>query len=324
MSRLRVFLTSIGVSALLLGVAYMGMAYMLYEQLSSVKPGGGFNAPNTPAHFRAEPISPFSQTDFSTYALLDYQTVRFPSRTPNLNLAAWYVEADPQAPAIVLVHGLNGCKCEAGVLLAGAMLHRAGYNVLIVDLRDMGQSDVEDGRQSGGTKEYLDVLGAFDWLVAEKHIPPTRIGLFGESFGAATALIAFGQEPRLAAIWADSPFSDLRVMIDEELVNNHYPTWIAPGGLLWARWMTGDDYLAIGPRVGIEQQAGRPIFLTHGELDARINVHHSRDLAAHASRLGGAVQTWYVPSAGHTQAMFLHTAEYEQRLIEFFKAVFGK
>ena len=44
------------------------------------------------------------------------------------------------------------------------MLARSGFSVLMMDLRDAGDSDVEDGRVAWGTEEYLDVLGAWDWL----------------------------------------------------------------------------------------------------------------------------------------------------------------
>jgi dipeptidyl aminopeptidase/acylaminoacyl peptidase len=47
----------------------------------------------------------------------------------------------------------------------------------------------------------LDVLGAWDWLVNDKHISPQKIDLFGTSLGAATVMIAMGEEPRAAAVW---------------------------------------------------------------------------------------------------------------------------
>ena len=37
-------------------------------------------------------------------------------------------------------------------------------------------------------------------LVTGSHMPPERIGLYGASLGAGTTMIAFGQEPRIAAL----------------------------------------------------------------------------------------------------------------------------
>jgi dipeptidyl aminopeptidase/acylaminoacyl peptidase len=231
------------------------------------------------------------------------------------------VEADPAAPAVILVHGLNGCKCGTSVLVPAGMLYRAGFNVLMFDMRDMGMSDIEDGRYSAGTKEYLDMLGAWDWLIAHKGIPPERIGLFGVSLGAATTLNAVAAEPRVAAAFVDSPFADLQTVMDEELMRNNYPTWLAPGGVMMARLLSGDDLLSRSPSDAIRRDAGRPLFITHGEGDQRINVHHSRDLAALAEQTGANVQTWFVPGVDHTEAMFEVTAEYERRLTEFFRVL---
>ena len=97
------------------------------------------------------------------------------------------------------------------------MLHRNGFSVLLIDLRDHGDSTREDGRFAGGTDEYRDVLGAWDWLRTEQGLPPASIGLLGISLGAATVLLATGQEPAVAAVWEDSSYADLGTAIDAEL-----------------------------------------------------------------------------------------------------------
>ncbi len=310
--------------SVLLVVAYLGIGYVIYDKLTKVERGGGANAANTPAQFVPSPTSKFASFDTTPYFMPQYEDVRLPSRQPGLMLAAWYVEADPAAPAVILVHGLNGCKCNTSVLIPAGMLHRAGLNVLMFDMRDMGMSDIEDGRYSAGTKEYLDMLGAWDWLIANKGIPPERIGLFGVSLGAATALNAFAAEPRVAAAFVDSPFADMQTVMNEELARNSYPTWLAPGGVLMARLVSGDDILSRSPLDAIRNDAGRPIFITHGEGDKRINVHHARDLAALAAQTTANVQTWFVPGADHVEAMYLETPDYERRLTEFFKTVLGE
>ena len=220
----------------LLIAAYLGAGYTLYDQLSTVKRNPQ-NALNTPAHFQVNE-APFQKFDTAPYAMPDYQAVRFPSRQPGLMLAGWYVPGDPAAPAIVVTHGLSSCKCEGAIIVAAGMLHRHGFNVLLYDLRNHGESDSDGGRTAIGNKEYLDVLGAWDWLAA-KGFPPERIGVYGASLGAGTTLIAFGEEPRIAAAFVDSPFSDLRQVIDETLTRQHYPTVLAYSGLWMARLVGG-------------------------------------------------------------------------------------
>ncbi len=307
---------------LALTAAYLGISYGIYDTLSKITPGGGNNGSYTPASFKSYPEWP--SFEVSPYFMPDYETVRFPSRQAGLSLAGWYVPGDAGAPVVILTHGINGCKCSPNVLTAAGMLHRNGFNVLLYDMREHGESDIEDGRAAIGNEEYQDLLGAWDWLMTEKHFAPDRIGVFGVSMGAGTTLIAFGQEPRLAAAFVDSPYSDLSQIINEELARKQYPTFFAPGGIFMARVIAGDDLLAHSPQEAIRNDAGRPIFIVHGTGDIRINVRHTRQLAALAAQTGANVTTWIPEGVEHVGAEFDFPVEYEQRLVTFFSEALNK
>ncbi len=306
------------VSALVLvSVAYLGVCYVVYNKLSKVSHGGGDNAQNTPASFK-NTVEEYATFNVSPYFIADYEIIRFPSRQAGLTLAGWYIPGDPDAPAVILTHGLNGCKCSPRILTVAGMLHRNGFNVMLYDMREHGESDIEDGRAAIGNEEYQDLLGAWDWLIVEKNFDPKQIGVFGESLGAGATLIAFGQEPRLAAAFVDSPYSDLPQIIDEELERNDYPTILAPGALVVARIVAGDNLVAFSPQDAITNDAGRPIFIVHGTADERINVRHTRQLEALAGQTGANVTVWMPEGVGHVLAEFALPEEYEQRLVEFF------
>ena len=305
----------------LAAVAYLGIGYKLYDQLSAVHPDLT-NAANTPAQFHVFDAN-FTNFDTAPYAMPNFERVHLPSRTPGLMLAGWYIPGDPHAPVVVVTHGLGSCKCGGGLLVVAGMLHRHGFNVLLYDLRNHGESDSDGGRTAIGNKEYLDVLGAWDWLQTAKGFPPQRIGLYGDSLGAGTTLIAFGEEPRVTAAMVDSPYFDIRQIIDERLIQNHYPTFLAPGGLLMARLVGGVDLLAHSPQEAITRDAGRPIFVVHGTGDQSINIHHSRDLASLAAQTGANVTTWFPEGVGHVQGDLALPAEYEQRMTTFYTAALG-
>ena len=297
--------------------AYFAVSYAVYDKLSRVTAGGGDSAKNVPASF-VNTYPEFSSFSEAPYHMAQYVNVRIPSRQSGIMLAGWYVPGDPGAPAIVITHGINGCKCDPNVLTVAGMLHRHGFNVLLYDMRNHGQSDVDNGRTAIGNKEYLDTLGAWDWLVAQKHFAPARVGLYGESLGAGTTLIAFGEEPRIPATFVDSPYADLKEIINEELARNHYPRILADGSIFMARIVSGDDLLAHSPQEAIRNDAGRPIFIVHGTGDQRINVHHTQQLADLATELGANVTVWMPPGVGHVAAEFDLPQEYEQRLDAFF------
>ena len=135
--------------------------------------------------------------------------------------------------------GLGGCKNSIAVLVPAGMLHCNGFNVLLIDLRDTGDSTFQDGRSTIGNEEHHDVLGAWDWLVNEKGIDPERIGVFANSLGGANANYAFSAEPRIAAIFLQSTFGDLQQIISAELARSGYPTLLAPPRWRWAAWSPG-------------------------------------------------------------------------------------
>lgn len=305
-----------GLVVLLLLGAYLAIGFVIYDKLARVTPGGGVNAPYTPASFK--PYKEWPQFDVSPYLMSEYESVHFPSRQPGLTLRGWYVPGKAGMPLVIVVHGLNGCKCDPNVLTAAGMLHRNGFNVLLFDLREHGESDIEDGRSAIGNEEYLDVLGAWDWAIREKGYPAQKIGVYAVSLGAGTTLIAFGREPRLAAAFVDSPYADLDQIIKEELTRNGYPTFLEPGSLLMAKLVSGDDLLAYSPKLAIQNDAGRPIFIVHGTGDQRINIHHTRDLVALAEQTGANVTAWMPEGEGHVATEFDQPDEYEQRLTDFF------
>jgi dipeptidyl aminopeptidase/acylaminoacyl peptidase len=256
--------------------------------------------------------------DTTPYFMPEPESVSFPGRDPGIEISGWYVSADPAAPAVVVVHGHSACKRDHGVLLPAGMLHRQGLSVLLIDLRDHGDSTFEDGRYAGGTEEYRDVLGAWDWLQTAKGLSADRIGLLGISLGAATVLIASGEEPGVAATWEDSSYADIEVAIRAELVRNHYPTILAPGGVLMARLLSGDDLASLSPIGAVRKIGARPLFITHGTADQRLSVDYAHDLEEARRAAGGTVESWIVPGAGHTEAMLLQPDEYERRLVDFF------
>ena len=202
MSRRAWVASGLAVAGGLAALAYGTASYVVYDALSHApRACWPRDAANTPASFvvprrcrrrpRRRPTAcPATRTSGSR------------SRDPAMargRLAGWWIPSeDPGAPAVVLIHGIKSCRREANVLIPAAMLHRAGLSVLLMDLRDHGDSDGDDGRFAGGSEEYLDVLGGWDW-VRSQGVPAERIGLLGVSFGAVTAIIAGGQEPGVAA-----------------------------------------------------------------------------------------------------------------------------
>jgi dipeptidyl aminopeptidase/acylaminoacyl peptidase len=318
---------------LALGVAgYAGASYYGYDRLAAATPRCDGRFPDdTPASFGTKGISEeFTAGGFDTtpYAMPGYQEVNFPSRDarqPRLTIRAWWVPAEKAgAPAVIVVHGINSCRHDPVVLLPAGMLARNGFSVLMMDMRDQGDSDIEDGRSGWGSEEYLDVLGAWDWLQSAQGLQASRIGLMGESLGGSSAIIAMGEEQAIAATWADSAFADLGVLFDELIAGAGFPSWLRPGVIAWAKIIANDDLTARRPVDEVETIGARPVAIVHGLADVDADVHHAKDLAAaHAKSVPG-YEPWLVPRAPHLQAAFAAPAEYERRIVDFFRASLGE
>jgi len=317
-------LIGIGIAlVVLLVVAYLGMGYVIYDKLANVKGSCDEHLANRPDNFALHEKWP-AGFDVTPYFMSPYEAVKFPGRDAGIQVAGWWIPKDPNAPAVILVDGGGGCKNSIAVLTPAGMLWRNGFNVLLIDLRDTGESTYEDGRSAMGNEEYQDVLGAWDWLATEKGFDPGKIGVFANSLGGATALYAFSEEPRVAALFVQSTFGNLLQVIAAELQRNGYPTFLAPGAILMGRVIGGDNLVAHNPLDAIAKAGSRPVYIVHTRADTRINVDQSEQLAAAAKAAGVNVTTWFPENGEHVQTPAVYPQEFEQRLVGFFRDNLGR
>lgn len=302
--------------------AYAAMGTVIYNQLTDVEGSCDEHLDNTPDRFDLHPDWP--DLDLSPYFMPDYEVVRFPSREPGIDIAGWWIASDRDAPAVILVDGLGGCKHSIAVLVPAGMLWRNGFNVLLLDLRDTGDSTTEDGRSAIGNEEYLDVLGAWDWLVEVQGFAHERIGLFANSLGGATGLYAFSEEPRVAALFLQSTFGNLQQIIAAELTRNDYPAFLAQSAIAMGRVVGGDNLVAHDPISAIQQAGARPVYIVHSQADTRIVVEQSQQLAAAAESAGVNLTTWFPAQSEHVQTPAVYPEEFEHRLVGFFQGTVGQ
>ena len=133
---------------------------------------------------------------------------------------------------------------------------------------------------------------------------PDQVGVYGSRSGAATSLIATGEEPRVAGVWADSDYADFDQAVQAEMERQREPTILRFGGYLMARIRSGDDLLGLSPDGAVAKLDGRPIFITQGTADTRLSPAYAADLAAAVRAEGGRVDDpWMIPGAEHTQGI---------------------
>lgn len=339
---MRRVLVGVLVVAVVALIGYGIGSYLFYEKMSTVAAHCGNRTgdgprfqENTPAGWTlanaadvdVDWLKSSLTIDMTPYAMPDYVEVTVSSRDPSIGpLSAWWTPGRTAAsPAVVVVHGGGACKKDHVALLHAGMLHRAGFGVLLFDQRDMGDSAYQDGRWAAGTQEYLDVLGARDWLVATTGLPASKVGLMGNSGGAMAVTIAAGMDATVAAAWEDSSIADLNQAIREEIAFQGLPdaaNLLVPGALLIGK-IVGFDPLAISELDMAAAIGTGPFAIVHGGQDPKALPHHAKDLAAVVARSVPGYEPWIVPCAHHVEAAFCATAEYETRLVDFFSGALG-
>jgi len=232
-------------------------------------------------------------------------------------LHGWWMEAGKTAPTVVVLHGVK--KNRTDVLRAGLILRQAGFNVLVFDGRGHGNSE---GRYiTYGFYERRDVESAIEWLVSDTKVDERRIGLAGESMGAAIALQVAAHDTRVRAVWADSPFASLK-RVTEEFVRR---VTRLPGPVLspvlWTTLQVANyrgkfDVNMVDP-LALAAQIKCPVFLVHGTADDLISASHSESIH---EALSGKKELWIVEGAAHARIKRHSKQEYRERLISFFQA----
>src|ERR1700716_2150641 len=280
-------------------VGYVLISYAIYRRAF---------VPAKPAFLDDFTFTPFEfQADSEEVELVTADGISF---------GAWLFR-QPGSPQTVIVSG--GHKGQrTGSLGISAALWRKGFNVILYSYRGMPGSD--RAPITFGIKEVLELQAVIAF--ARKRIPHARIGLLGYSMGAVVSLLGAAGEPGVEALVLDSPFSDLRTELIENVRHRgHVPgrpfVWLA-GLMLRAR--SGIRLNDCNPLGVLSSLEPRPLFFIHGGADVLTSVNHSRRLY---DAYRGPREIWIVQGAPHTGAYFADRPLYVERVAGFFARHLG-
>lgn len=207
-------------------------------------------------------------------------------------VGAW--RADPEAAGrlLVLLHGFAEDRV--------AIRHRAeavgpGWNVLVPDARGYGRSGGDC--VSFGVRESADLRAWLDRVEALTGAPP-RAAVWGRSMGSAVAVKAAAEDPRVAALVLESPYTSLETALRSWLARSRLPGLLAGPILRRAGRIARlpgplgrPTSLELAPRIAV------PTLVVHGGDDRLILAAEARRLAEAFPTPAGYVE---VPGARHT------------------------
>ncbi|MEN6324742.1 MAG: alpha/beta fold hydrolase [Syntrophomonas sp.] len=245
---------------------------------------------------------------------LPFENVEFPSRDDSLKLKGWLITAQNSDQTIIFAHGYRRNRADDSIPilnLARDMVQR-GYNVLLFDFRNSGESD--GNLTTVGQLEVRDLLGAVDYVKSKPEIS-RKVVFLGFSMGATASLLAGARDPEVDAVIADAPFADMRSYLEENLsVWTDLPSFpFNQAFFVVVPFLTGLDVNQVSPVHEIAQFKGRPVLLIHGTADTKIPIANSESLL----KAYPQAQLLKVPGSDHCDSYHDHPDLYLKNLEQF-------
>jgi dipeptidyl aminopeptidase/acylaminoacyl peptidase len=247
---------------------------------------------------------------------LPYEDFEVLSQLDQTRLSGWTIETgqDPKG-VIIFAHGYEGNRLQDSLpaLALAKQLVENDYHVLMFDFRNSGDSDGE--LTSVGYHEKEDVISVVHY--AKDRYPDLSVGLIGFSMGAVTSITAAEAEPAIQAVVADSPFSNMREYLTDNLsVWSDLPEFpFTPIILSIMPIMTGIEMDEVNPRESVKNIKAA-LLLIHGDGDTSIPNTNSKELLQNSVHAN--TELWIPGGSGHVKGYSDYPEEYSDRVIQFF------
>ena len=256
---------------------------------------------------------------YQNYHLNDWQDVYFKSRDDEIKISGWLFNYFPNRPVIIVTHGINpNGKCKSESNLIASLLTNKQFNVLTIDLRNYGQSEIVSSYEDLGLKSYKDILGAFDFL---KNIgfKSNQIGLHGISLGASTSIFAAHYEPEILAIWSDSSLAEFNMILNDEIARYGLSIEFGPAVSLAGKILTGIDPRTLSPAFKLSKN--QFYFFTHGDKDTRVLTKHFDYFKTYSLSNKINAEFWLAKNSNHVDAMLKYPSEYSEKMEKFYNSI---
>lgn len=225
------------------------------------------------------------------------------------------VNGDKNADTVIMVHGLGGNRVT--VYPVAKMFLQNGYNVITYDQRSSGENTAQYT-----TFGYLESHDIKDYVVylKDKIDEDKKVGIWGTSFGGATAGIYLGSEEANENVdfaVLDCPVSDMSDMIYTEMkeMNTGLPLeFLMSMGNLTTKIKLGFSYEDANVSNHINKTKV-PILVINSKADQLTPYFMGEDIynsITHSSK-----EIFTVEDSTHANIFFDYPDEYENSIINF-------
>ena len=236
-----------------------------------------------------------------------------------IELSAWWITpVQSNGRTVIVTHGIGTSRRDFNTLMPTGMLVNNGFNVLLVDSRDTGESTCTDGRHSAGQEESDDFAATAKWLVETQGIKPESLGMFGVSGGAIATSLVPAKSELVSAFAMEGTIFDFNAAATREVEFQGFPGFLWQLALTSAQLFHGVNLTETAVTDSIKAAGDRPMLILHGNADQRLDYQSSVDFATYAESVGVPITLETFEGADHTEGMLSESDRYARALVDFF------
>jgi len=245
-----------------------------------------------------------SQPELADHTLPRREPVTIPTRD-GLEMVSYLTlplgESGRKLPMVLLVHGGPWARDRSGLDVTAQWLANRGYAVLQPNFRGsegFGKSFKNAGDRQWGATMQNDLTDAVQWAVAQGIADPSKVAIFGGSYGGYAVLAGLTFTPDVYACGVDivGP-SNIRTLFES------IPAYWAPLRrelVLRVGDVETDEAWnrKISPLFHVDQIRS-PLLIGQGENDPRVNIRESDQIVEEMRKREIPVEYIVYPDEGH-------------------------
>lgn len=241
---------------------------------------------------------------------LKYENISFMSKGNKIK--GWYIPSKENRFTLVFSHGYgsNREKSSVSTYKLAPIIHKMGGNFLCYDFSGEGES--EGKTVTVGYREQEDLKNAIKEAHEKSKSP---VFLYGLSMGAATTSIVAGESNNIAGAICDSPFSNLRDYLENNLsVWSGLPKYpFQPIILTMEEKIAGVKLSKVNPKNSVKKLKV-PMLIIHGKGDEKIPYTESIKIANSNKKM---IQLKIFENKGHCKSLETNKSDYINLITEF-------
>lgn len=223
-------------------------------------------------------------------------------------------KASKNNKTVILVHGLGGNRYTTYPY--AQMFLDLGFNVIAYDQRSTNENTARF--TTFGYLEKYDLIDCIDYVI--DNAPGQTIGVWGISFGGATAGLAMGHEDtdeKVDFVILDCPVSSMEWFIKDELENMNMgiPTsYLVWSGNLINKMRLGFSYKDVEVSKAMKDVT-TPVLIINSKADTLTPYFMGKDIFDGIR--GNNKQIWTVEDSEHAYIWADYTEEYIKKVADF-------